>query len=140
MRRFSVPKKLEGYTPGPSEVYPQEALAAFHLMTGKGEIPPEPIPPELQPFVRDLMESHSIASREPSGILEGLWDAGKWDYMPTPADAIQDCYRDAKRCGEEPAKRWLRRLPSYTRLIRWRQGLCGYDRFMGRSADHESPA
>lgn len=79
-RRLKVPKDLEAFLPLPSDRYSQGALQSFFSITAAGRPPQKPLTAFEQLQANDLLNAHSMASRNPSGILEGVWAHGYEDY------------------------------------------------------------
>ena len=88
-----------------------EAIAAFFRVTDLGESPWYAYGLEKQAALefKDLLDAHTIQSRQPSAILEGLWINGLADYP------IRLVVRDYIRDGYGNPDGWFRKLPAYIR-------------------------
>lgn len=117
-RRRAI-QRLTAYT---SFAWPREgAVSAFFAVTDSGASPSIGwrLNKEEGPQFKELLDAHSIQSRVPSPLLEGLWEEGHFagDFS---IGAVLLHYLMSDR------ETWFRRLPAYTRAYRLAVRLRGH--------------
>ena len=109
MAQRKIPENLLAYLPKEAESYSQNGIDAFYEYTERGRLPGA----SCVGF-SDLIQAHTIASRCPSPLLEGLWVEGWEDFPPK----VMLRYALVEALAKPPAY-WFRKLPLWERMYRF---------------------